>query len=102
MGFDHEVCNKYWIFTNTIKHSPTSSVLHLLIHLGPDARFSIIFCLNLPIPFVLKVTGTFELLRPNLKDVLYQVEVNTFRDGLLTHNDHAGCGFMLARCGRTL
>jgi hypothetical protein len=46
-----------------------------------------------------KVTGTFELLRPNLKDVLYQLEVNTFRDGLLRRNDHAGCGFMVARYG---
>ena len=43
------------------------------------------------------MTGSFELLRPNLKDVLYQLEVNTFRDGLIAKNDHAGCGMMLAR-----
>ena len=45
------------------------------------------------------MTGSFELLRPNLKDVMYQLEVNTFRDGLVARNDHAGCGLMLARLG---
>ena len=45
----------------------------------------------------MQFNGSFELLRPNLKDVLYQLEVNTFRDGLIARNDHAGCGMMLAR-----
>ena len=30
---------------------------------------------------------------------MYQLEVNTFRDGLIGRNDHAGCGMMLARLG---
>lgn len=45
------------------------------------------------------VCGSWEMLRPNIKDVMYQLEVNTFKDGLLAANDHAGCGAMLARCG---
>lgn len=30
------------------------------------------------------------MLRPNIKDVLYTLEVNSFKDGLLQTNDHAG------------
>lgn len=44
-----------------------------------------------------QIGGAFELLRPNVKDILYTLEVNTFKDGLLKGNDHAGCGFMLTR-----
>lgn len=33
------------------------------------------------------------------QDVLYQLEVNTFKDGLLAANDHAGVGLMLTRLG---
>ncbi|WIA36062.1 hypothetical protein OEZ86_007418 [Tetradesmus obliquus] len=46
---------------------------------------------------VTQVGGALELLRPNVKDILYTLEVNTFKDGLLTGNDHAGCGLMLTR-----
>ncbi len=38
--------------------------------------------------------GAFEVLRPNIKDVLYQLEVNTFKDGFLRDNDHAGAPHM--------
>lgn len=48
------------------------------------------------------VCGSWEMLRPNIKDVMYQLEVNTFKDGLLAANDHAGCGAMLARCAPLL
>lgn len=45
----------------------------------------------------MQIGGAFELLRPNVKDILYTLEVNTFKDGLLKGNDHAGCGFLLTR-----
>lgn len=48
---------------------------------------------------ITQITTGFELLRPNVKDVLYQLEVNTFKDGFLFRNDHAGVGFMAARMG---
>uniref|UniRef100_A0A7R9V4P2 AIG1-type G domain-containing protein n=1 Tax=Chlamydomonas euryale TaxID=1486919 RepID=A0A7R9V4P2_9CHLO len=48
---------------------------------------------------VTTLTSSFELLRPNLKDVLYQWELNTFRDSLIAKHDHAGAGLMLARLG---
>lgn len=50
---------------------------------------------------ITQVCGSWEMLRPNIKDVMYQLEVNTFKDGLLAANDHAGCGLMLARCVRS-
>lgn len=37
------------------------------------------------------------MLRPNVKDVLVGLEVNTFKDGLLRGNDHAGAGLLLTR-----
>lgn len=49
---------------------------------------------------ILQFTGSFEYLRPNMKDILYQLEINTFRDGLLAKKDHAGCGLLLVRCVR--
>ena len=45
----------------------------------------------------LQIGGAFEVLRPNVKDVLYTLEVNTFKDGLLRAKDHAGAGLMVAR-----
>ena len=39
------------------------------------------------------------MLRPTIKDVLYQLELNTFKDGVLRANDHAGMGMMFARLG---
>jgi len=48
---------------------------------------------------ITQVGASFELLRPNLKDVLYTLEVNTFKDGFLRANDHAGFGVMMARLG---
>ena len=48
---------------------------------------------------ITQITGAFEVLRPNLKDVLYQLEVNSFRDGVLGANDHAGAGLLLTRLG---
>ncbi|PNW70794.1 hypothetical protein CHLRE_17g734300v5 [Chlamydomonas reinhardtii] len=48
---------------------------------------------------ITQVTGSWEVLRPNIKDVMYQLEVDTFKDGLLGKSDHAGCGLMLARLG---
>eukprot|EP00878_Enallax_costatus_P011450 GHUV01011954.1.p2 GENE.GHUV01011954.1~~GHUV01011954.1.p2 ORF type:complete len:434 (+),score=125.86 GHUV01011954.1:1557-2858(+) len=48
---------------------------------------------------ITQVAGAFELLRPNVKDILYTLEVNTFKDGLLKGNDHAGCGLLLTRMG---
>jgi hypothetical protein len=38
-----------------------------------------------------------EVLRPNVTQVLYTLEVNSFRDGLLVPGDQAGAGLMLAR-----
>ncbi|KAG1671540.1 hypothetical protein FOA52_011262 [Chlamydomonas sp. UWO 241] len=65
-----------------------------------ESHVSLVHCVP---PFgprhITQLTGSFELLRPNLKDVLYQLEVNTFRDGLLAKNDHAGCGLLFARLG---
>eukprot|EP00798_Chlamydomonas_sp_ICE-L_P010149 gene10149-8052_t len=43
--------------------------------------------------------ASMEMLRPNIKDVMYQLELNTFRDGLLRADDHAGFGVMVARLG---
>jgi hypothetical protein len=40
--------------------------------------------------WLLQMVGSFELLRPSVKDILYTLEVNTFKDGLLKANDHAG------------
>ncbi|KAG2429457.1 hypothetical protein HYH02_014039 [Chlamydomonas schloesseri] len=48
---------------------------------------------------ITQVTGSWEVLRPNIKDVMYQLEVDTFKDGLLGKSDHAGCGLMVARLG---
>lgn len=45
-----------------------------------------------------QVTGAFEVLRPNLKDVLYQLEVNTFKEGFLWTDDHAGAGLWGVWC----
>eukprot|EP00775_Hariotina_reticulata_P001040 gene1040-1378_t len=39
---------------------------------------------------ITQVVGAFEMLRPSVKDILYTLEVNTFKDGLLKANDHAG------------
>ncbi|KAI8472281.1 MAG: hypothetical protein J3K34DRAFT_519900 [Monoraphidium minutum] len=46
---------------------------------------------------ITQVGGAFEVLRPNIKDVLYTLEVNSFRDGLLRANDHAGVGMLVSR-----
>lgn len=46
---------------------------------------------------ITQLSGAFELLRPNVKDILYTLEVNTFKDGMLSRNDHAGAGLMLTR-----
>lgn len=43
------------------------------------------------------------MLRPNIADVLYTLEVNSFKDGLLRGNDHAGaqlCVCLCVTCGR--
>lgn len=49
---------------------------------------------------ITQLTGSWELLRPNLKDVMYQFEADTFKDGMLGTKDHAGAGLMLARWAR--
>ncbi|KAG2490023.1 hypothetical protein HYH03_011488 [Edaphochlamys debaryana] len=48
---------------------------------------------------ITQVTGSWEVLRPNIKDIMYQLEVDTFKDGLFAKTDHAGCGVMVARLG---
>jgi len=48
---------------------------------------------------ITQLNAAAEVLRPNIKDVLYQLEVNTFKDGLLARNDHAGVGLMWTRLG---
>ncbi|GFR46255.1 hypothetical protein Agub_g7807 [Astrephomene gubernaculifera] len=48
---------------------------------------------------VTQLTGSWEMIRPNIKDVMYQLEVDTFKDGLFGRTDHAGCGLMVARLG---
>ncbi|KAL6759900.1 hypothetical protein V8C86DRAFT_2563689 [Haematococcus lacustris] len=48
---------------------------------------------------ITQVNVAAEMLRPNIKDVLYQLDVNTFRDGLISKGDHAGVGFIAARLG---
>ncbi|KAF5834443.1 hypothetical protein DUNSADRAFT_8906 [Dunaliella salina] len=81
--------------------------LHLAIEkdktnmcLQGEGNFSVIH--NVP-PFgsrhITQVNGAFEMLRPTIKDVLYQLEMNTFKDGVLRANDHAGAGLMMARLG---
>ncbi len=53
----------------------------------------------LPVMSASQLGCAVELLRPNVKDVLYTLEANTFRDGLLQEDDHAGAGVMWARMG---
>lgn len=49
---------------------------------------------------ITQVTSAFEVLRPNLKDVLYQLEANTFKEGFLWSDDHAGFGVLATRLGQ--
>lgn len=45
---------------------------------------------TLHLKLALKINAAAEVLRPNVKDVLYQLDINTFKDGLLSSKDHAG------------
>ncbi|MEW5319433.1 MAG: hypothetical protein WDW38_010586 [Sanguina aurantia] len=47
---------------------------------------------------VTQVNASCELQRPDMEEVMYTLEVNTFKDGLLGRNDHAGCGFLFSKC----
>lgn len=47
--------------------------------------------------YLTQITGNIELMKPSMEDVLYQIEVNTFKDGLISKNDHAGVGFLATR-----
>jgi hypothetical protein len=48
----------------------------------------------------LQVGGAFELLRPNVKDILYTLEVNTFKVGLqsITSNNGGVTRRLCTRC----
>ncbi|MEW5307936.1 MAG: hypothetical protein WDW36_010304 [Sanguina aurantia] len=46
---------------------------------------------------VTQVNASCELQRPDMEEVMYTLEVNTFKDGLLGRNDHAGCGFLFSK-----
>ncbi|GIL74794.1 hypothetical protein Vretifemale_4702 [Volvox reticuliferus] len=83
LPFDLTVCVEKDKSSLCLQGETHVSVIHSVPPFGPQQ--------------VTQLTGSWEVLRPNIKDVMYQLEIDTFKDGLLGRNDHAGCGMMFAR-----
>ncbi|GIL48193.1 hypothetical protein Vafri_4877 [Volvox africanus] len=83
LPFDLTVCLEKDKSSLCLQGETHVSVIHSVPPFGPHQ--------------VTQLTGSWEVLRPNIKDVMYQLEIDTFKDGLLGRSDHAGCGMMFAR-----